>query len=156
MFILLNSSHNNLYISILNFKSPIYREHKEGPLLSLRAVKILDSFRVLCPVGRANSFLIYSTLLNIKPLHSLLEYSLLCLAKHCFTAQQYYMSSIFVNTVYLLNEMVDAGKVLHTKRNRESFLPQVDRALHLWFCEMRSKPHAPPINQSLLVQKSTL
>ena len=41
--------------------------------------------------------------------------------------------------------MVDAGKVLHTKRNRESFLPQVERALHLWFCEMRSKPHAPPI-----------
>ena len=55
-----------------------------------------------------------------------------------------------------LNEMVDAGKVLHTKRNCESFLPQVERALHLWFCEMRSKPHAPPINQSLLVQKSTL
>ena len=55
-----------------------------------------------------------------------------------------------------LNEMVDAGKVLHTKRNHESFLPQVERALHLWFCEMRSKPHAPPINQSLLVQKSTL
>ena len=52
-----------------------------------------------------------------------------------------------------LNEMVDAGKVLHTKRNCESFLPQVERALHLWFCEMRSKPHAPPINQSLLVQK---
>ena len=55
-----------------------------------------------------------------------------------------------------LNEMVDAGKVLHTKQNHESFLPQVERALHLWFCEMRSKPHAPPINQSLLVQKSTL
>ena len=55
-----------------------------------------------------------------------------------------------------LNEMVDAGKVLNTKRNCESFLSQVERALHLWFCEMRSKPHAPPINQSLLVQKSTL
>ena len=55
-----------------------------------------------------------------------------------------------------LNEMVDAGKVLNQKRNRESFLPQVERALHLWFCEMRSKPHAPPINQSLLVQKATL
>ena len=55
-----------------------------------------------------------------------------------------------------LNEMVDAGKVLHTKQNHESFLPQVERALHLWFCEMRSKPHAPPINQSLLIQKSTL
>ena len=54
-----------------------------------------------------------------------------------------------------LNEMVDAGKVLNAKRNRESFLPQVDRALHLWFCEMRSKPHVPPINQALLVQKST-
>ena len=55
-----------------------------------------------------------------------------------------------------LNEMVDAWKVLHTKCNRESFLPQVERALHIWFCEMRSKPHAPPINQSLLVQKATL
>ena len=55
-----------------------------------------------------------------------------------------------------INEMVDAGKVLNQKRNCESFLPQVERALHLWFCEMRSKPHAPPINQSLLVQKATL
>ena len=54
-----------------------------------------------------------------------------------------------------LNEMVDAGKVLNTKHNHESFLPQVERALHLWFCEMRSKPHALPINQALLVQKST-
>ena len=54
-----------------------------------------------------------------------------------------------------LNEMVNAGKVLNTKCNRESFLPQVERALHLWFCEMRSKPHALPINQALLVQKST-
>ena len=55
-----------------------------------------------------------------------------------------------------LNEMVDAGKVLNQKRNRESFLPQVERALHLWFCEMRSKPHAPPLNQALLAQKATL
>ena len=54
-----------------------------------------------------------------------------------------------------LNVMVDAGKVLNTKRNHESFLPQVERALHLWFCEMRSKPHAPPINRTLLVQKAT-
>ena len=35
-----------------------------------------------------------------------------------------------------INEMVDAGKVLNQKRNCESFLPQVRRALHLWFCEM--------------------
>ena len=55
-----------------------------------------------------------------------------------------------------INEMVDVGKVLNQKRNRESFLPQVERALHLWFCEMRSKLHAPSINQSLLVQKATL
>ena len=55
-----------------------------------------------------------------------------------------------------INEMVDAGKVLNQKHNRESFLPQVERALHLWFCEMRSKLHAPPINQLLLVQKATL
>ena len=55
-----------------------------------------------------------------------------------------------------LKGMVDDGKVLNIKRNRESFLPQVERALHLWFREMRSKPHAPPINQALLIQKSTL
>ena len=55
-----------------------------------------------------------------------------------------------------INEMVDAGKVLNQKRNHESFLPQVERALHLWFCEMRPKPHAPSISQSLLVQKATL
>ena len=55
-----------------------------------------------------------------------------------------------------LNEIVDAGKVLHTKHNCESFLLQGERALHLWFCEMRSKLHAPPINQSLLVQVATL
>ena len=55
-----------------------------------------------------------------------------------------------------LKGMVDDGKVLETKRNRESFMPQVERALHLWFCEIRSKPHAPPINQALLIQKSTL
>ena len=54
-----------------------------------------------------------------------------------------------------LQEMVDTGKVLNTKHNRESFLPQVERALHLWFCEMRSKPHVPPLNQSLLIQKAT-
>ncbi|MCG8625586.1 MAG: hypothetical protein MJE68_26750 [Proteobacteria bacterium] len=54
-----------------------------------------------------------------------------------------------------LKDMVDAGKVLNTKRNRESFLPQVERALHIWFCNLRSKPHAPPINQQLLISKAT-
>ena len=49
-----------------------------------------------------------------------------------------------------INEMVDAGKVLSQKRNRESFLPQVERALRLWFCEMRSKPHAPPPHKSIV------
>ena len=49
-----------------------------------------------------------------------------------------------------LNEMVDAGKVLNTKQNCESFLPQVERALHLWFCEMRSKPYTPLINNHYL------
>ena len=33
-------------------------------------------------------------------------------------------------------DMVDAGKVLDTKRNRESFLPNVERALYIWFGEM--------------------
>ena len=48
-----------------------------------------------------------------------------------------------------INEMVDTGKVLNQKCNHESFLPQVERALHLWFCEMRSKLHAP-LNQSII------
>ena len=43
-----------------------------------------------------------------------------------------------------INEMVDAGKVLNQKCNHESFLPQVERALHLWFCEMRSKAACSP------------
>ena len=30
-----------------------------------------------------------------------------------------------------LKDMVDAGKVLDTKRNRESFLPNVAKALHI-------------------------
>ena len=51
--------------------------------------------------------------------------------------------------------MVNAGKLPNTKCNCESFLPQVERALHLWFCEMRSKPHTPPLNQALLIQKAT-
>ena len=55
-----------------------------------------------------------------------------------------------------INEMMDAGKALNQKRNCKSFLPQVERALYLWFCEIRSKLHAPPINQLLLVQKATL
>ena len=42
-----------------------------------------------------------------------------------------------------LKGMVDAGKVMETKRNRESFLPQVERALHLWFSEMRAKATMP-------------
>ena len=55
-----------------------------------------------------------------------------------------------------LKGMVDSGKVMETKCNRESFLPQVERALHLWFSEMRAKPHAPPISKAILVQKATL
>ena len=37
-----------------------------------------------------------------------------------------------------LKDMVDAGKVFDTKRNCESFLPNIERALHIWFGEMRS------------------
>ena len=51
--------------------------------------------------------------------------------------------------------MVDAGKVLDTKRNRESFLLNVERALHIWFGEMRSKPHAPPLSKQVLIEKAT-
>ena len=52
-------------------------------------------------------------------------------------------------------QMVEEGKILDQKRNRGSFLPQVERALHIWFCEMRSKPHTPPLNREVLVQKAT-
>ena len=54
-----------------------------------------------------------------------------------------------------LKDMVDAGKVLETKQNCESFLPNVKRALHIWFGEMRSKPHAPPLNKQVLIKKAT-
>ena len=54
-----------------------------------------------------------------------------------------------------LKDMVDAGKVLDTKRNCESFLPNVKRALHIWFGEMRSKPHAPPLSKQVLIKKAT-
>ena len=50
---------------------------------------------------------------------------------------------------------VDAGKVLETKCNRESFLPNIEKALHIWFGEMRSKPHASPLNKQVLVEKAT-
>ena len=56
-----------------------------------------------------------------------------------------------------LNELADSGKAtLKVKRMRESFLPKVDRAMHLWFCEMRSKPNPPSISQHMLIQKATL
>ena len=54
-----------------------------------------------------------------------------------------------------LKDMVDAGKVLDTKKNRESFLPNVERAFHIWFGEMRSKPHVPPLSKQVLVEKAT-
>ena len=54
-----------------------------------------------------------------------------------------------------LKDMVDAGKVLDTKRNRESFLPNIEWALHIWFGEMRSKPHTPPLSKQVLVEKAT-
>ena len=37
-----------------------------------------------------------------------------------------------------LKDMVDAGKVLETKQNHESFLPNVKKVLHIWFGEMGS------------------
>ena len=54
-----------------------------------------------------------------------------------------------------LEEMVEEGKVLDQKCNRGSFLPQVERGLHIWFCEMRSEPHVPPLNREVLAQKAT-
>ena len=54
-----------------------------------------------------------------------------------------------------LKDMVDTGKVLDTKRSCESFLPNIKRALHIWFGEMRSKPHAPPLSKLVLIEKAT-
>ena len=54
-----------------------------------------------------------------------------------------------------LKDMVDVGKVLDTKRNRESFLPNIERALHILFGEMRSMPHAPPVSKQVLIEKAT-
>ena len=54
-----------------------------------------------------------------------------------------------------LKDMVDAEKVLDTKRNCESFLPNVKRALHIWFGEMSSKPHAPALSKQVLIEKAT-
>ena len=54
-----------------------------------------------------------------------------------------------------LKDMVDAGKVLDTKRNHESFLLNVKRALHIWLGEMRSKPHASPLSKQVLIEKAT-
>ena len=54
-----------------------------------------------------------------------------------------------------LKDMADAGKVLDIKRNCESFLPNIERTLHIWFGEMRSKPHAPPLSKQVLVEKAT-
>ena len=54
-----------------------------------------------------------------------------------------------------LKEMVEAGKVLDTKRNHESFLPNKERALHIWFGEIRAKPHASLLSKQILVKKAT-
>ena len=53
-----------------------------------------------------------------------------------------------------LKDMVDAGKVLETKRNCESFLPNMERALHIWFGEMSSKPNTLSLNKQVLVEKA--
>ena len=37
----------------------------------------------------------------------------------------------------------------------ESFLPNIDRAMLIWFGEMRSKPHAPPLNKQVLIENAT-
>ena len=54
-----------------------------------------------------------------------------------------------------LQDIMDAGKVLDTKRNHESFLLNIKRALHIWFGEMRSKPHTPPLSKQVLIEKAT-
>ena len=54
-----------------------------------------------------------------------------------------------------LKDMVGTGKVLEIKQNHKSFLPNVERALHIWFGEMTSKPHAPLLNKQVLIEKAT-
>ena len=40
-----------------------------------------------------------------------------------------------------LKKMVEVGKFLDLKQNCDSFLPQVQRPLHIWFTEMQAKLH---------------
>ena len=54
-----------------------------------------------------------------------------------------------------LEEQTNFGKVLDMKWNCKSILPDVERALHVWFCEMRSRTHPPPLSQHILAQKAT-
>ena len=54
-----------------------------------------------------------------------------------------------------LKEIVEAGKVLDTKRNHESFLFNIKRALHIWFGKMIYKPHTPLLNKQVLAKKAT-
>ena len=54
-----------------------------------------------------------------------------------------------------LEDMAQSGKVLDCKQNHESFLPQGERAVCVWFTEMRSRQHVPPISKQLLIEKAT-
>ena len=82
-----------------------------------------------------------------------------CGAKAVEICRQFNLSQSTLSTwkkqCVKLREMVDSGKVLKTKRNRESFLPQVERALNVWFRDMRSRAHPPPLSQAVLIQKAT-
>ena len=54
-----------------------------------------------------------------------------------------------------LQELVDDGRVLETKRNRVCFLPQVERSLHHWFIRLRKSKDPPPMSTALLIAQAT-
>lgn len=53
-----------------------------------------------------------------------------------------------------LQDLTQAGKSPNTKRNRESIIPHVERALFIWLKNQRAKKHPPPISQALLIEKA--
>ena len=55
-----------------------------------------------------------------------------------------------------LREQAETHGDLKKKRNRESYLPSVEKALTMWFSEMRSKPNPPMISNAMLVTKANL
>ena len=55
-----------------------------------------------------------------------------------------------------IKKQVESGVKNDRKRNRASFMPQVERALLLWIQDLRSRPNPPPISHLMLGNKAEL